>query len=77
MPLTHGCHRSPPDMPQPGIDPATLRLRDLRLARLSEAGILVCGGGGGHYAHPLHLFDSLVFFIGSYLTPLFCLVDVP
>ena len=48
MPLTHGCHRPPPDMPDPGIDPTTfwlrdLRLvRDLRLARLSWLGILVC-----------------------------------
>ena len=40
--LEHGCHRPPPDMPQPGIDPTTSRLRDLRLARLSEPGILVC-----------------------------------
>ena len=36
MPLTHGCRRPPPDMPDPGIDPTTLRLRDLRLARLGE-----------------------------------------
>ena len=42
MPLTHGCRRPPPDMPAPGIEPTTLRLRDLRLARLSEPGILVC-----------------------------------
>ena len=35
MPLTHGCHRPPPDMPDPGIDPTTFRLRDLRLAQLS------------------------------------------
>ena len=42
MPLTHGCRRPPPDMPTPGIEPTTLRLRDLRLARLSEPGILVC-----------------------------------
>ena len=27
-------------MPDPGIDPTTFRLRDLRLARLSEPGIL-------------------------------------
>ena len=40
MPLTHGCRRPPPDMPAPGIEPTTLRLRDLRLARLSEPGIL-------------------------------------
>ena len=42
MPLTHGCHRPPPNMPDPGIDPTTFQLRDLRLARLSETGILVC-----------------------------------
>ena len=42
MPLTHGCHRPPPDMPAPGIEPTTLRLRDLRLAWLSEPGILMC-----------------------------------
>ena len=35
MPLTHGCHRLPPDMPDPGINPTTFRLQDLRLARLS------------------------------------------
>ena len=35
MPLTHGCHRPPPDVPDPGIDPTTFRLRDLRLAQLS------------------------------------------
>ena len=44
MPLTHGYHRPPLDMPQPGIDATTLRLRDLRLAWLSEPGILVCVG---------------------------------
>ena len=31
MPLTHGCHRAPPGMPNAGIDPTTC----------------VCGGGGG------------------------------
>ena len=35
MPLTHGCRRLPPDMPAPGIEPTTFRLRDLRLAHLS------------------------------------------
>ena len=30
MPLTHGCHRPPPGMPNLGIDPTTFRLRDLR-----------------------------------------------
>ena len=34
MPLTHGCHRPPPGMPNLGIDPTTFRLRDLHLARL-------------------------------------------
>ena len=45
----HGYRRPPPDMPQPGIEPTTLPLRDLRLARLSEPGILVCvvGRRGG------------------------------
>ena len=45
MPLTHGCRRPPPDIPAPGIEPTTLRFRDLRLARLSEPGILVCVWG--------------------------------
>ena len=61
----HGCHCLPPDMPQPGIYPMTLRLQDLRLARLSEPGILcVCvssrmGRGGppttgtSHYGAPV------------------------
>ena len=35
MPWMHGCRRPPPDMPAPGIEPTTLRLQDLRLARLS------------------------------------------
>ena len=41
MPLTHGCHRPPLDMPDPGIDPMTFRLQDLRLAQLSEPGRVV------------------------------------
>ena len=45
MPLTHGCHYPPPDMPNLGIDATTFRLRDLRLARLSYPGILVCVSG--------------------------------
>ena len=47
MPLPHGCRRPPPDMPAPGIEPTALRLRGLRVARLSEPGILMCGGRGG------------------------------
>ena len=35
MPLTHGYHRPPIGMPNAGIDPATFRLQDLRLAQLS------------------------------------------
>ena len=35
MPLTHGCHCLPPEMPDPGIGPTTFRLRDLHLAWLS------------------------------------------
>ena len=68
MPLTHGCRRPPPDMPSPGIDPTTLRLRDLRFARLSEPGIFFLPGLPGwtrmatlassgrvapHYSRPL------------------------
>ena len=34
-PLTHGCHRPPRGMPNPGIDPMAFQLRDLRLARVS------------------------------------------
>ena len=41
-----GCRLPPPDMPAPGIEPTALRLRDLRLARLSEPGTL-CGCVGG------------------------------
>ena len=37
MPLMHGCHRPPPGMPNPGMDPTTFRLQDL----LSGPGILV------------------------------------
>ena len=35
MPLMHGCHHLPPGTPNPGIDPTTFRLRDIRLVRLS------------------------------------------
>ena len=35
MPLTKGCHRPPPDMPNAGINATTFQLRDLHLARLS------------------------------------------
>ena len=35
MALTYGRHRSPPGMPNPGIDPTTFRLQDLCLAQLS------------------------------------------
>ena len=33
--LDHSCHPPPPCMPNPGIDPTTFRLRNLRSARLS------------------------------------------
>ena len=33
--LAHGCHRLPPGMPNPGIDPTTFQLQDLCFARLS------------------------------------------
>ena len=67
----HGCRRPPPDMPAPGIEPTTLRLRDLRLARLSEPGILcvcvcVCSLAPQVEHHPCGRSQSGTMIIGNH-----------
>ena len=61
MPLMHGCHRPPPDMPDPGIDPTT--------SPVALAGDPCVGWGGGEHHIKDGEWQSLYVFVFVCVTP--------